>query len=46
LEGLKVTIPMMSEFIDEESKLEPLLPQIKKMADGDGLPMLHEVDVV
>jgi uncharacterized protein len=46
LEGLTVNMPMMIEVIDEESKLEPLLPQIKKMVDDNGLITLHEVDVV
>lgn len=46
LEGLTVNMPMMIEVIDEESKLEPLLPQIKKMVGDNGLVTLHEVDVV
>jgi uncharacterized protein len=46
LEGLTVNMPMMIEVIDEKSKLEPLLPQIKKMVDDNGLITLHEVDVV
>lgn len=46
LEGLTVNMPMMIEVIDEKSKLEPLLPQIKKMVDDNGLITLHEIDVV
>ena len=46
LEGLTVNMPMMIEVIDGESKLEPLLPEIKKMVDDNGLVTLHEVDVV
>jgi len=46
LEGLTVNMPMMIEVIDQKSKLEPLLPQIKKMVDDNGLITLHEVDVV
>jgi uncharacterized protein len=46
LKGLTVNMPMMIEVIDEKSKLEPLLPEIKKMVDDNGLITLHEVDVV
>ena len=46
LEGLTVNMPMMIEVIDEKSKLEPLLPQIKRMVGDNGLITLHEVDVV
>ena len=46
LEGLAVNMPMMIEVIDEKSKLEPLLPQIKRMIDDNGLVTLHEVDML
>jgi len=46
LEGLAVNMPMMIEVIDEKSKLEPLLPQIKRMVDDNGLVTLHEVDML
>jgi PII-like signaling protein len=46
LEGLAVNMPMMIEVIDEKSKLEPLLPQIKKMVGDNGLVTLHEVDLI
>jgi len=46
LEGLTVNMPMMIEAVDEKSKLEPLLQQVKKMVGDSGLITLHEVDVV
>ena len=46
LEGLTVNMPMMIEAVDEKPKLEPLLPQVKKMVGDSGLITLHKVDVV
>lgn len=46
LEGLAINMPLLIEVIDERSKLEPLLDQIKRMIDGNGLITLHEVDVI
>jgi hypothetical protein len=46
LEGLAVNMPMVIEVIDEKSKLEPLLVEIKMMVDDNGLVTLHEVDVI
>ena len=31
LEGVTINMPMVIEIIDEKSKLEPLLPQIKRL---------------
>jgi hypothetical protein len=46
LEGLTVNMPLLIEVIDEKTKLEPLLPQIKRMVDDNGLITLQEVDVI
>jgi PII-like signaling protein len=46
LEGITINIPMMMEIIDEKSKLEPLLPQIRRMVGDNGLVTLHEVNVI
>ena len=35
-----------AEVIDEPTKLEPLLPQIKRMVDDNGIVTLHEVDII
>ena len=39
-------MPMVIEIIDERSKLEPLLPQIKRMVDDNGIVTLHEVEAI
>jgi hypothetical protein len=39
-------MPMMMDIIDEKSKLEPLLPQIRRMVGDNGLVTLHEVNVI
>jgi hypothetical protein len=39
-------MPVMIEVVEEKSKLEPLLPQIKRMVGDNGLETLHEVEVL
>ena len=39
-------MPMIIEVIEERSKLEPLLPQIRRMTGDNGLVTLHEVNVI
>jgi PII-like signaling protein len=34
------------EIIDEKTKLEPLLPDLKMMVGDNGLVTVHEVDVI
>lgn len=46
LEGVTINMPMVIEIIDERSKLEPLLPQIKRMVDDNGIVTLHEVEAI
>ena len=46
LEGLTVNMPLMIEVIDEREKLEPLLPQLKRMINDNGLVTLHEVEML
>ncbi|MFI5425177.1 MAG: DUF190 domain-containing protein [Nitrososphaerales archaeon] len=46
LEGLTINIPMVIEIIDEKSKLEPLLPPIKRIVDDNGIVTLHEVEAI
>jgi uncharacterized protein len=45
LEGITINMPMVIEVIEERSKLEPLLPQIKRMVNDNGIVTLHEVEV-
>jgi len=46
LEGVTINMPMVIEIIDEKSKLELLLPQIKRMVDDNGIVTLYEVEAV
>jgi len=46
LEGVTINMPIVIEIIDEPSKLEPLLSQIKRMVNDHGLVTLHEVDSI
>jgi PII-like signaling protein len=46
LEGVLINMPLIVEVIDEESKLKPLLAQIKEVLNGKGLITLHEVVVL
>jgi len=46
LEGITINMPMIIEVIEDKSKLEPLLPQIRRMVGDNGLVTLHEVDVI
>lgn len=46
IEGLTINLPMVIEIIDSKEKLEPMLPEIKRMVDENGLVTLHEVGVI
>lgn len=46
LEGISFNMPVVIEIIEEKSKLEPLLPQIKRMVADNGLATLQEVEVL
>jgi uncharacterized protein len=46
LEGVTINMPMVMEIIDEKSKLEPLLPQIKRMVDDNGIVTIHDVEAI
>ena len=46
VEGITINMPLVIEVIDEKSKLEPLLPNLKRMVNDNGLVTIHEVDVV
>ena len=41
IEGITINMPLIIEVIDEPTKLEPLLPQIKRMVDDNGIITLH-----
>jgi len=46
IEGISVDMPVMIEVVEEKQKLEPLLQEIKKLVNDNGLLTLHEVEVL
>jgi hypothetical protein len=45
-EGISFNMPVLIEVIEEKSKLEPLLPQIKRIVGDKGLATLQEVEAL
>ncbi len=37
LEGVTLNMPLIIEVVDEQLKLEPLLPELKRIVDDRGL---------
>jgi PII-like signaling protein len=46
LEGITINMPLIIEIIDEKTKLEPLLLDLKRMINDNGLVTIHEVDII
>jgi uncharacterized protein len=46
LEGVQVNMPLIIEVVDEQSKLEPLLPELKQVIGDDGLVTVQETYVI
>ena len=46
LEGVSVNMPLIIEVIDEQTKLEPLLPELKRIVGDNGLVSIQEVWVL
>ena len=46
LEGVTVNMPLIIEVIDEQSKLEPLLPDLKQIVGDNGLVSIQETYVI
>ncbi|MCW4007183.1 MAG: DUF190 domain-containing protein [Candidatus Bathyarchaeota archaeon] len=46
LEGVAVNMPLIIEVIDEQAKLEPLLPELKRIIGDNGIVSIQEVYVV
>lgn len=46
LEGVTVNMPLIIEAIDEQSKLEPLLPELKRIVDDNGIVSINDVYVI
>ncbi len=45
-EGVTVNMPIIIEVIDEQSKLEPLLPELKRIVGDNGLVTIQDVYVL
>jgi uncharacterized protein len=46
LEGITVNMPLIIEVIDAQSKLEPLLPELKRIVGNDGLVTIQDTYVI
>jgi len=46
IEGISVNMPLIIEVIDELSKLEKILPEIKEIVGDNGLITLQEVGMI
>jgi uncharacterized protein len=46
LEGVTVNMPLIIEVIDEQSKLEPLLPELKRIVGDNGLVSIQDIYVI
>ena len=46
LEGVTVNMPLIIEVVDNESKLEPLLPELKQIVGDNGLVTVQETYVI
>ena len=46
VEGISINMPLVIEVIDELSKLEKILPEIKEIVDDNGLITMHEVGMI
>jgi len=44
IEGITVNMPLIIEVVDYGSKIESILPDIKKVMGGNGLVTIHEVN--
>jgi len=46
LEGVTVNMPLIIEVIDEQLKLEPLLPELKRIIGDNGLVSIQDIYVI
>jgi uncharacterized protein len=46
LEGVQVNMPLIIEVVEEQTKLEPLLPDLKMIVGDNGLVTIQETFVV
>ena len=46
IEGVTVNMPLIIEVVDEQAKLEPLLPELKRIVGDDGLVTVQDTYVI
>ena len=46
IKGIAMNYPLIIEVVDEQSKLEPLLPQIKRIVGDNDIVTLYEVNLL
>jgi len=46
LEGVSVNMPLIIDVVDEQAKLEPLLPELKLIIGDNGLVTIQETYVI
>jgi hypothetical protein len=46
IEGISINMPLVIEVIEEKIKLQPMVPELKRIIGDNGFVTLHEVDVV
>jgi len=46
LEGVSINMPLIIEVVDEQARLEPLLPDLKRLIGDNGLVSISEVYVL
>jgi len=46
IEGISINMPLVIEVIEEKTKLEPMIPELKRIIGDNGFVTLHEVDVL
>ena len=46
LEGVSVNMPLIIEVVDEQAKLEPLLPELKLIVGDNGLVTIQETYII
>lgn len=46
IEGITINMPLIIEVIDQQEKLEPLLPKLKQLIGDDGLVSINETYII
>jgi hypothetical protein len=46
IEGISVNMPLLIEVVDELTKLEKILPEIKEIVGDNGLVTINEVGII